>query len=441
MRHISLAFIIFLLLSVFLFPFSVSAQNENMVSSKYEDSAEAIYLYSYDAKSVLYSVGEEKILKPASTVKIMTGLIACEMLESRLNEKVLITEEMLKGHSGTTMGLKKGMTVSVEDLLYGAICGSNNDAAQVLAFVCSGSVENFVLEMNERAKRFNMQSTVYSNPTGLDTSLAHTTISDVALLSQKAVKNELYMQISSAKNRTVLLGDKKTIIYNRNALISHFTSNKYLNENVSGLNAGSTDAGGYVISTIINVNDCRYLCIVLGAEAYNGEIYSYKIVNDFTNTLNQKYSNIKLFSKGESFSEIDVELALDTKNKMKIDCILQDDIFAYLPKDINLNEELKYKVFLHNDIIEAPIEEGTVLGGVNIYYKGQVIASGNLVSDSSMSSNSFLVFMNSMKKFLLSRFFLIFFALFIIGIIVFLCFDRKYQRRKKVGYIQYKKFF
>ena len=443
MRRIFVLFLSVLLSAiVLLFPaIGISAEEPRMmISSAYENHAEAIYFYSYDAKSVLYSKGTDKILKPASTVKIMTGLLACEKLESRLNEEITITREMLVGHTGTTMGLTAGMNVSIEDLLYGAICGCNNDAAQVLAFVCSGSIENFVSEMNSYAARIGMSSTVYTNPTGLDDAFAQTSISDVALLSHRAVKNELYLSISSAKNHTVSLNGQQTVLYNRNALISHFTSDKYLNDTVSGLNAGSTDEGGYVASVLAESDGSKYLCIVMGADFDGEEIYSYKIVNELIAKADKSFGQIMLFSQGEQFSEVDVNFALSTESDVKLSCVLEDDLYAYLPSDIDKNKDLKYRIFLHNETLDAPVSKGDIVGGVNVYYKGEPIASGVLVAGETFEANSFLVTMNSMKEFLLSRYFLIFFAFFAIGILIFLYLDRNFRRRKKVGYIHYKKF-
>ena len=440
MRRFCILFIVLALIFGFAVSLPVSAEGDGVISSKYESYAESIYLYSYDTKSVLYSVATEKILKPASTAKIMSGLIACEKLASRLDENVLITKEMLVGHTGTTMGLSAGMTLSIKDLLYGAICGCNNDATQVLAFVCSGSIENFVSEMNDYAQKLNMSSTFYANPTGLDEPLAKTTASDVALLSFKAAKNDLYMQISSAKKHTVDLSGESRTVYNRNALISHFTSDQYLNDSVLGLNAGSTDEGGYVVSALADVDNSKYLCIVMGAESTNGEIYSYKIANELISKASSAYKKTLLFSKGKKMSELDVRFALNTKDEPKVSCILKEDVYAYLPNGVDAKNDLKYSVFLHGDVIDAPVNENTVLGGVNVYYKGELVASGVLVSNETISENSFLAFMNSMKEFLLSRYFLIFLVFLLLGILTFLYFDRKRQRRKKVGYIQYKKF-
>lgn len=443
MRRIRLFITLFVLILLFCFCFSLSAlanSNESLVS-QYEENASAIYFYSYDAKSVLYKTGDNKILKPASTVKIITGLLACEKLESRLNEKIIITKEMLIGHTGTSMGLEAGMTVSVLDLLYGTICGGNNDASQALAVICSGNIESFVVELNEYATKLGMTQTFYTNPSGLDDDLSQTTISDVAILSHNAVKNDLYIKISSAKKRTVFLNNEEKVIYNRNALISNFTSDKYINENVFGLIAGSTDEGGYVVSAVADINDSKYLCIVMGAESYGGEIYSYKIANELISIASESFEKIKLFSQGEEFSRINVNYTLDSEDTVQISCVLKDDIYGYLPKNANLSKDLKYTVFLHDNEIDAPIEKGAVVGGINVYYKNKIITTGYLISNETIEANSFLLFMGSMQDFLLSRYFLIFFILFFIAILIFLYFDRMYLRRKRVGYIKYKKFF
>ena len=99
MKKIFKIFTLFVLLlfTAVLFAFSISAKSAYSVECKNAEYADAIYLYSYDAQSVIYSKNEKKIISPASTVKIMTGLLACERLSDRLDERVTITDEMLAG--------------------------------------------------------------------------------------------------------------------------------------------------------------------------------------------------------------------------------------------------------------------------------------------------------------------------------------------------------
>ena len=428
----------FFSISLLALSFSISAKTAYSVECDNADSAEAIYLYSYDSKSVLYSKNEKKLLSPASTVKIMTGLIACERLGNRLDEQITVSEEVLEGHTGVSMGLKLGASYSVRDLLYGAICGGCNDASQALAILCSDSIDEFVMDMNEYATRLDMSSTIFKNPTGLDANGAQTTIFDIAILSKAAAKNNLYMQISSAKNYTYKNADgQDTVIYNRNALISHFTATQYLNDNANGLIAGSTENGGYVVSTLARVNGMSYLCIVMGADRGGNEIYSYKIANELIANAASKFGYVKIRTKNEKVSTLPVDCVLTTNKETNISCVLEDDVYAYIPKNIDLKKRIEYRVYFHNKDLVAPINEGDVLGGLNIYLDGKLIGSARIISGSSVEENSFLIFMRDMKSFLASRYFLIFILVATPSLAIFLYFDYMKRRRKNVRYIKF----
>ena len=432
----ALFFSALVLIAIFAFPLLTSAKSAYEVECANAEYADAVYFYSYDSKSVLYSKNAEKIVYPASTVKIMTGLIACERLETRLDESVVISEDMLKGHAGTSMGLKVGEVYTIRDLLYGAICGGYNDAALSVATICSGSVDAFVDEMNAYATRLEMTATVYQNPTGLDESGAQTTALDVSILSKSAVKNSLYMKISSAKNYTYKKSGKDAVIYNRNALISHFTSSQYLNEYASGLNSGSTDQGGYVLSTYASANGTSYLCIIMGAQNEDGDAYSYKIANELINGAISKFERTKVFSAKESVSSLPVDCALSTNKEIKINCVTEDDIYAFIPKDTNL-KKLEYRVYLHDTDLTAPISEGDILGGMNVYLDGVLIGSTRIISGTSVEENGFLIFMRDMKNFFLSRYFGIFLLIATPVLAVYLYFDYMKNRRKNVRYIKF----
>ena len=437
-RTIKILFIALFAITLFiLFSISASAKSAYDIECANAEYADAIYFYSYDAKKVLYSKNQDKIIFPASTVKIMTGLISCEKLSARLDETVTISNNMLAGHSGTSMRLKVGEIYTIRDLLYGAICGGCNDAAQALAIVCSGSIDNFVEEMNNKATELEMTSTLYKNPTGLDANGSQTTAFDVAVLSKVAAQNKLYMQISSAKNYSYKGADGDTVIYNRNALISHFTATQYLNDFAKGLNAGSTDKGGYVVSTYFDANGSKYLCIVMGAVYENKEIYSYKIANELISTASSKFGRVKISSKNEKVTSLSVDCVLSTDKEVNVSCITEDDIYAFIPKDIDLKKQLKYRVYIHDTELSAPINEGDVLGGLNIYLDGELIGTTRIISKNTVKENEFLIFMKDMKAFLISRYFLIFLAVAIPSIIIFLYIDFIKGRRSRVRYIKF----
>ena len=233
----------------------------------------SVYHYSYDANRVLLCTESDKRIAPASSAKIMTGLVVCELYSSRLDDKVEITEEMLKGHSGASMNLRVGMRVTLRDLLYGTLCGGNNDAATALAIACSGSVSAFVNEMNFFAKHLYMQNTHYENPTGHDADGAYTTLSDTALLVHKAAKNDIYMSASSAAYFDFTPEGEQTVtVNNRNALANRFTAAGYSNKYAKGIISGNTDEGGYVLAASAEKAGAKYLCLIMGAEADDKEI-------------------------------------------------------------------------------------------------------------------------------------------------------------------------
>lgn len=430
-------FSVLLLIAVFAFPFLASAKSPFSIECDDSEYADAIYFYSYDAKSVLYSKNEKKIITPASTVKIMTGLIACEKLENKLDDTVVIADEMLEGRAGTTMGLKAGMTLRVKDILYGAICGGSNDAAQVLAVICSGSIDDFVREMNKYAIELDMTSTIYKNPTGLDENGAQTTVGDIAILSKIAAKNSLYMKVSSAKNYSYKKDGVDAVIYNRNALISHFTATQYLNEYANGLNAGSTDRGGYVVSTVMRAYGTSYLCIVMGAKNEDGDIYSYKIANELTKKAVATFGNVKISSSGEKITSLPVDCALSTEKEINVSCVTEENVYAFIPKNIDLTKKLEYRAYFHDTELIAPIKEGDVLGGLNIYLDGVLIGSTRIISTTSLEENEFLIFMKEMKGFLLSRYFLIFMVIVAPSLAIYIYIDYTKTRRKNVRYIKF----
>lgn len=433
-KSLIFAFLCSLLVSV-LTPIAY-ADTQTQVASQKKYSAKAAYLYSYDAKRVLYSQGLDEEIAPASTAKMMAGLVACEFFADKLDKKVSVTSEMISELSGTSMGLKSGMSVSIKDLIYGTICGGNNDAATVLAYACSGSVRSFVKEMNDYAALLDMRHTNYSNPTGMDTKDAQTTLSDTAKLAAKAASNKLYLDISSTPSYK--LSDTITV-YNRNALISQFSAQGYLNKNAKGLIAGSTDKGGYVVATVVQKNDRSFLCVVMGATADENGIYSYEIANDLINSGLKNYSYTMLGHSGKQISALPVQLALNNQSTAKIGCVLSEDVYTFLPDDADISQ-VTAKTYFYTDSLTAPIDKNTVVGGVDFYYDGTIVGRGTIVTAESVSANPLLLFLENMKSALFSRMFL-FTVFFVVALtLLYLFLSKKSYSRKKANKYRFKRY-
>jgi len=416
---------------------SDNATNDNTVPFDFSEQARSIYLYSCDANRTIFSFGENEIIAVGPAAKIMTGLIACEILSHDIDRYVSITSDMVKDVSGNSMQLKEGMILTVNDLLYGTICGGNNDAAQSLALLCDTSLSEFVQRMNLYASSLGMSNTVFSNPTGLDNTQSQTTITDVAKLVKKASKNDLYMEISSAKSHKI---SEYFTVYNRNALISQFSAQGYLNKNANGIIAGSTDTSGYMVATVAKKEGTSYICIVMGAILEDRCIYSYYIANKLTDFAFDNFGFKKVISANDDIHSINVNFALAQKNNSNFVCTVPKDVYAYIPNNLDVND-LQYKIYLHSNEIEAPISANTIVGGVDIYHDDMIVARSTLITKDDVEKNNILFYLNTMKRFLISRYFILFLVILIPSVIIYLYIDHIRSRHKKVRTVTFRRFY
>ncbi|MGO4888255.1 D-alanyl-D-alanine carboxypeptidase family protein [Anaerobacillus sp. MEB173] len=172
------------------FPFSASAH----VSV----SAQGAILIEQESGRVLYGKQEHTQMRIASITKIMTAILAIE--SGKMEEKVTVSKNA-EGTEGSSLYLRAGEKIPLEDLVYGLMLRSGNDAAVAIAEHVGGSLEGFVYLMNQKAKEIGMSKTVFSNPHGLDDHENHySTAYDMALLTRYAMENEEYREISSTKS-------------------------------------------------------------------------------------------------------------------------------------------------------------------------------------------------------------------------------------------------
>ena len=276
-----------LLLFILVSALPVSAASDDTPETS---GCEALVLYDKTHGKYIIEKNGYAILNTSTSAKITMGLLACEILHDRLSETVTVTEEMLSGVTGSKIQLAVGEEIKVRDLLYHAICGSYNDAAYVVAYLCGGSAQGFVDMMNVRARELGAKNTTYHNPIGYpDSDGMTTTAYDVLKIALAASENELYMEICSAisydTEATNVTGAMHK--YNRNHLISSSQYIQYHNSYCIGMNAGYTgNAGGWSIVTVVRDKesigeDVYYICVLLGGkESEDGSaIYAFEDVN------------------------------------------------------------------------------------------------------------------------------------------------------------------
>ena len=192
-------------------------------------SASAAILLDAESGRVLYSQNSDAPMRIASITKIMTAVVALE--HCALDRKYTVTAEDMA--EGSSMYLKPGETVTMEELLYGLMLASGNDAALAAARCAAGSVERFVAMMNEKAAELGLENTSFANPNGLDAEDHYSSAADMARLTAYALKNQRFREIVST--RSITIGER--VLTNHNKLLSRY-------EGCIGVKTGFTKAAG-----------------------------------------------------------------------------------------------------------------------------------------------------------------------------------------------------
>ncbi len=200
---------------------------------------------------VLYAQGAKERCLIASTTKIMTGLIICE--ECDLSQMVCVPPEAA-GIEGSSIYLKAGERILMEDLLYGMMLQSGNDAAAALAIAHSGSMEAFAQRMNERSQELGLHDTHFANPHGLDAEENYSTAADLARLGAAAMENETFARVVSTRQHR--FGER--VVINHNKLLWRY-------EGAEGIKTGFTKKAGRILVSSAMRQGRRLICVTINA--------------------------------------------------------------------------------------------------------------------------------------------------------------------------------
>ena len=432
-------FVATLLLLVTVFAALIPLSAAEMPTNDDFSGVGAVYMYDMTHSSVVFEYNADEILNTSTSAKIMMGLVLCEALEGRLDETVTITSEMLDGVSGSCMkpGLTVGEEISVNSLLYSALCGSYNDAAYALATVAYGERSALVAAMNKKAEELGAKNTKYTNPLGYpDNSEMKTNARDVFKIAEAAHKNSLYMNYASAEKYTCEKTNKadKRYIYNRNSLVSGNTYASYYNSNCIGMNAGySGTDGGWSVVTSVNDEGVEYIAVILGGRESEDEtkVYAYEVANKIVDYVCGEYNYVRIYKKGQEVGMTTVGLtALKTNNAPYI---AESDLRIYVPSYVDLHKDVTYKVHYTEKNINAPIEAGTKIGVLQAVYNGQIIGECDLVLEESYERNAIMGFIQMLFDYTQSRAFVATIVFFVVSFIVTVFYFRvralKFDRR------------
>ena len=212
-------------------------------------SAEKAILVDAATGRVIYEKNADEQSLIASTTKIMTALVVCE--QCNVLDRMAIPKEAV-GIEGSSMYLRDGEVLTIQELLYGLMLSSGNDAAVALAIYCGGTVEGFAEMMNDKARVLGMTGTHFENPNGLDSPGHYSTARDLAILTAYAMNDPIFVKTVSTKSVTV--GNR--CLTNHNKLLWQL-------EGAEGVKTGYTRAAGRILVSSTIRDGRRLICVTI----------------------------------------------------------------------------------------------------------------------------------------------------------------------------------
>ena len=232
-------------------------------------SAGQAVLTDGETGKILYEKSADEKAYPASTTKIMTALVTLENLEkydSPITQTVEVPTEAA-GVEGSSLYLAAGEKLSMEDLLYGLMLVSGNDAATALACIIGGTQENFVSMMNDKAAELHCSSTHFTNPSGLFDEDHYTTARDMAVIAREAMKDPTFRKIVAAKDHKAQRTDSDYLTFhNKNKTIFQYDGG-------TGIKIGYTQASGRTLVASAERDGRSMICVVMSAPDWFQDAY------------------------------------------------------------------------------------------------------------------------------------------------------------------------
>jgi len=326
-------------------------------------SAECACVIDAATGRVIYERNMAKQHTMASTTKIMTALVALENSEL---DKVVTVSKNAAGKEGTSLYLRAGQKVTMEDLLYGLMLQSGNDAAVAIAEGVSGSVEDFAHLMTERAKKIGAVNTSFKNPNGLDEEGHFTTAYDLAIITKEAMNNPKFSEIVSTKSKTIIDGTQT--VSNHNKMLRMY-------EGCIGVKTGFTKKSGRCLVTAAERNGVKIIAVTLNAP---------NDWNDHRTMLDYGFETTEYFPvilKGMTVNSVPVVGG----SAVSVGVKATEDFYISENKDEKL-KNITVECNLPSQIT-APVKEGDVVGKMTILYKNIPQKTIELVAENSVEYN------------------------------------------------------
>ena len=341
-------------------------------NAAFEIKARTAILQDYLSGEILYEKNADKSIYPASMTKIMTAIVAFDLIKSgdiKLDDKFTISEKAwrLSRPSNSSMFIMINDEITVENLLKGIIIVSGNDACVALAEGIAGSEEAYASLMTSKALEIGMTNTNFTNASGLNDPNNVSTVRDILIMSTYLIKNypEYYNYFKELEFTWDRTGSDPITQPNTNSLLN---KNKF----VDGIKTGYLAVERYSLASSINRNGRRLIAVGSGFKTKGSRSYE---SNKLLNYGLSQFATIEIAKQNQIFTNLDVWLG----KKKTIGAYINQDIYKTFLKSESLNKKKYLKVTVnYTGPIKAPIKKDTNIGKLKVAYKNELIEEYDL---------------------------------------------------------------
>ena len=351
----------------------------NLSKANFDIDARTAILQDYHSGEILYEKDPDRKIFPASMTKIMTSIIAFDLIkngELSLNDKFIVSENAWRlSQSGySSMFIMVGDQISVENLLKGIIISSGNDACIALAEGIAGTEEEFAILMTEKAKEIGMENTNFSNSSGINAPDNLSTVRDIMIMSNYLIKNypQFYKYFKETEFTWDRTGGDPIKQGNRNPLL-------YKNLDADGIKTGFLSYEKYSLASSINRKGRRLIAVGSGFKSKNSrskesiKLLTYGLTN---------FDLVKITEANEPIHKIDVWLGKENT----VDAYVKEDVYKTIKK---AKKKLLKVVVKYEGPVEAPIKKDQKLATLRVVYDQELVGEYDLLSSKEIKKVNF----------------------------------------------------
>lgn len=346
---------------------NVANSEENKNSNKINNpelNARIALIYDRASGRIIYEKNGNKQTPMASTTKILTAIVTLENAD--LKETVTI-ESKAAGIGGSRLGLKKNDKITVNDLLYGLMLRSGNDAAVALAIHVGGSIEGFADMMNKKAEELGLTNSHFVVPHGLDNEGHYTTAYELAKMADYALNIPKFKEIVSNKSATIYINGYPKAINNTNKLLGSVSG-------VYGVKTGFTNGAGRCLVSSCKRGELDIITVIIGADTNNQRTADTKELIEYA------FNNFSLLNIGEIIQNKFEQWKKINEGRIYVNKGIENGIKLYLEKPKKSVMAVRKDSIDKIDIevnslfyMEAPVAKDQVIGNLRVIINGEEI--------------------------------------------------------------------